>query len=257
MFHLKSPLPLCRHAHGCKKKKIVLVGYTIVILGTTNISHASPYNCYIRHHSCSIKSTIVWINDLFSMILFLTGSVRQSVGRTRTNVTTHRRVSSSIRSVEHDWESIAHESVAVVVATEVELVGRAVELQKCKICSSEINPGNLSIICFTANNNFSIFSQKYLWRRPPRFLLDREAVTRLPSLSFSASSVGPVSPTVSPPRAALKNEPDVLGTRRSVLGTRRSECRMGGADLNQEWILSLLLLLWLFWLLLLLLLLLL
>ena len=138
MFHLKSPLPLCRHAHGCKKKKIVLVGYTIVILGTTNISHASPYNCYIRHHSCSIKSTIVWINDLFSMILFLTGSVRQSVGRTRTNVTTHRRVSSSIRSVEHDWESIAHESVAVVVATEVELVGRAVELQKCKICSSEI-----------------------------------------------------------------------------------------------------------------------
>ena len=29
MFHLKSPLPLCRHAHGCKKKEIVLVGYTI------------------------------------------------------------------------------------------------------------------------------------------------------------------------------------------------------------------------------------
>ena len=75
---------------------------------------------------------------------------------TQSNVTTHRGATSSIGSVEHDCGSIAPESIPVVDATEVKLPGWAVELQMCKIRSSEINAKHFSIICFTGHNNFAI-----------------------------------------------------------------------------------------------------
>ena len=56
---------------------------------------------------------------------------------TQSNVTTHRGATSSIGSVEHDCGSIAPESIPVLDATEVKLPGWAVELQMCKIRSSE------------------------------------------------------------------------------------------------------------------------